>query len=255
MNLESCEVLIEEYVNWLREQITVAEVGEVCEITTPFLDRHNDYLQIYVIKEGDHYILTDDGYILSDLRMSGVDLNTERRQRTLLTMLRGFGVENAGGRLQVRATRKDLAQKKHALLQAMLAVNDLFLVAQSRVVSFFVEDVEKFLRLHKVRVVPNVSVIGRSGYVHHFDFAIPASDEAPERFLQAINTPSRDNILSYIFAWTDTKDARDPQAQALAFLNDENKSVPQDSIDALKAYNIRPLLWSKREESIEVLAA
>ena len=124
-----CNTLIDEYLRWLREQITVSKLDGACEITTPFLDRHNDYLQIYVVPDGEQYILTDDGYILSDLRMSGVDLNTEKRQRVLKTMLRGFGVEDVDGRLQVKASTKNLAQKKHALLQAMLAVNDLFLVA------------------------------------------------------------------------------------------------------------------------------
>jgi len=250
-----CNALIDEYLKWLRSQITVSELDGACEITTPFLDRHNDYLQIYVLQDGDEYILTDDGYILSDLRMSGVDLNTEKRQRVLTTMLHGFGVENVNGRLQVKASSKSLAQKKHALLQAMLAVNDLFLVAQSRVASFFVEDVEQFLRLHKVRFIPNVSFIGRSGYTHRFDFAIPSSEHAPDRFVRAINSPTRDSILSCIFAWTDTREARTSNAQSIAFLNDENKRVSQDSIDALSSYDILPVLWSRREESIEILAA
>jgi len=250
-----CNALIEEYLAWLRKQITVSELDNACEITTPFLDRHNDYLQIYVIQDGDQYILSDDGYILADLKMSGVDLNTEKRQRVLKTMLRGFGVDNIDGCLRIKATRKNLAQRKHALLQAMLAVNDLFLVAQSRVASFFVEDVEQFLRLHKIRFIPNVSFVGRSGYAHHFDFAIPSSEEAPDRFIKAINSPTRDSILSYIFAWTDTRDARISEAQAVAFLNDESKRVSQDSLDALKSYDIFPALWSQREESVKLLAA
>lgn len=250
-----CNTLIDEYLRWLREQIAVSELDGACEITTPFLDRHNDYLQIYVIPDGEQYILTDDGYILSDLRMSGVDLNTEKRQRVLRTMLRGFGVEDVDGRLQVKASTKNLAQKKHALLQAMLAVNDLFLVAQSRVASFFVEDVEQFLQLHDIRFITNVSFTGRSGYTHHFDFAIPSSKYAPDRFVKAINSPTRDSILSCIFAWTDTREARRSDAQSIAFLNDENKKVSQDSIDALSSYDILPVLWSRRDESVEILAA
>ena len=52
--------------------ISVAEVrAGVCEITTPFVDRHNDSLQIYLFQENGNYVLTDDGYTLSNLEMSG----------------------------------------------------------------------------------------------------------------------------------------------------------------------------------------
>ncbi|WP_418888699.1 DUF1829 domain-containing protein, partial [Methanothrix soehngenii] len=33
---------------------------------------------------------------------------------------------------------------------------------------------------------------GKSGYDHLFDFVIPKSKKRPERILQAINRPSRD---------------------------------------------------------------
>jgi hypothetical protein len=40
---------------------------------------------------------------------------------------------------------------------------------------------------------------------------------------------------------------------AYAFLNDEGNELNSDHIDALTAYNIRPLRWSKREEGVERL--
>lgn len=110
---EMCNVFVEEYLAWLREQIRVSELNGVCEVTVPFLDRHNDYLQIYITPDGEQYILTDDGYALSDLRMSGIDSNA---------ILRGFGVEIDDGRLQVKTTRKNLAEKSHVLLQSMLSI-------------------------------------------------------------------------------------------------------------------------------------
>ena len=66
-----CKTLVEAYLAWLRDRISVAEIDGVCEITTPFLDRHNDQLQIYVEREGDRLRLTDDGYVIGDLQSSG----------------------------------------------------------------------------------------------------------------------------------------------------------------------------------------
>jgi hypothetical protein len=40
--------MINDYTVWLRKEITTAAFGEYVELTTPYLDRFNDYMQIYV---------------------------------------------------------------------------------------------------------------------------------------------------------------------------------------------------------------
>jgi hypothetical protein len=40
---------------------------------------------------------------------------------------------------------------------------------------------------------------------------------------------------------------------AYAFLNDEENDLNSEHIDALMAYKIHPLRWSKREEGVERL--
>jgi len=69
-----CKKLVESYLGWLRDKIRVADIQGVCEITTPFLDRHNDRLQIYVECRGDRVRLSDDGYIIGDLESCGCAL-------------------------------------------------------------------------------------------------------------------------------------------------------------------------------------
>jgi len=233
----------------------ISEESGVYEITTPFLDRHNDHLQIYLRPENGHFVLTDGGYILADLEMSGVDINTPKRRQILDTILKGFGVRREGDELRVEAHQEDLPRKKHALLQAMLAVNDMFVMGQEQVLSLFLEDVEAYLRAHNVRFVARIKLTGRSGFDHHFDFAIPASDKRPERLLRAINTPSRDNIEVLCFAWSDTREVRTPDAQALALLNDTDRQIGSDALQALKAYQITPVPWSGREKYVEELVA
>ena len=40
---------IENYLNWLKSNMTQTRIdNNMIEITTPFLDRHNDYTQIYL---------------------------------------------------------------------------------------------------------------------------------------------------------------------------------------------------------------
>lgn len=40
--------MIDSYTDWLNKSISFEKIGEYYEITTPYLDRFNDYLQIYV---------------------------------------------------------------------------------------------------------------------------------------------------------------------------------------------------------------
>ena len=42
------DTLLQSYTTWLGEQIKTRTIGEYQEITTPFLDRHNDCIQLYL---------------------------------------------------------------------------------------------------------------------------------------------------------------------------------------------------------------
>jgi len=249
-----CEAIIREYLTWLKTGLSVAKVGDgVCEITTPFLDRHNDHLQIYLFQENGNYVLSDDGYILSNLEMSGVDLSSPKRQRILKTILQGFGVSVVEGALRVEVHRSNLPRRKHNLIQAMLAVNDMFVMAREQVLSLFLEDVEQFLRANEIRFTAMIKLAGHSGFDHTFDFVIPASPKAPERLLRAINRPTHDTATSYIFAWNDTREVRAEDTEAYAILNDEERKPSGDLLHALRAYQIQPVLWSQREQHVDAL--
>lgn len=255
MTPEECHHLRDAYLEWLRRGLSVETVGEGCELTTPFLDRHNDHLQIYAARRNGKILLSDDGYILSDLRVSGLELITPKRRAVIETALRGFGVQLQGNRLVVEASAHNLGQRVHSLVQAMLAVNDMFVLAQPRVLTFFWEDVREFLDEHKVRYSPRVKLAGRTGYDHAIDFLIPHSAAAPERIVQAINAPNKNTIGSYLFVLGDTREARGTGAEAYAFLNNRDREIGGDVIEALEAYEVVPALWSERSRYAERLAA
>lgn len=255
MSVLDCYQLVETYAHWLKEKVKVKKIGDTCELTTPFVDRHNDYLQLYIKATPSGLILTDDGYIIRDLEISGLEFNTERRKNELNTILNGFGVKLHGDCLEVEARPDNFPQKKHNLLQAMLAINDLFVLTPAKVASFFKEDVERFLSLHDIRFTKDINFIGKSGFNHHFDFVIPSSKKEPERILKAINNPTKNNVSAMIFSWDDTRKIRSENSIALAVLNDQDKEITTDTLHALKAYEIEPMVWSKREGYIEKLVA
>lgn len=57
--INEIQSLLDEYTRWLKEKTQVRQVDEWVEITTPYLDRHNDYLQIYARRRNGNYVLTD----------------------------------------------------------------------------------------------------------------------------------------------------------------------------------------------------
>jgi len=73
--------------------------------------------------------------------------------------------------------------------------------------------------------------------------------------VQAINRPTRETGLSFINAWTDTRQTRPPESKAYAMLNDTEQSVSGSVIDALRNYQIRPVPWGERAQIVPELAA
>jgi Domain of unknown function DUF1828/Domain of unknown function DUF1829 len=255
VNRTECQKLIDDYVGWLRRGLAFVEIGEACELTTPFLDRHNDHLQVYATRRNGTIVLSDDGYVLSDLRTSGLEVDTPKRKMVLDSVLKGLGVRTENGHLLVEASAGNLGQRLHSLVQAMLAVNDMFVMAQPRVASFFFEDVRNFLDTHEVRYTPRVKLAGKSGYDHGVDFLIPKSRKRPERILQAIGAPKKENISAYLWTLSDTRLARTEEAapEAYAFLNDQEQPVGGDVIEALHNYDVIPAIWSQRSTYVEAL--
>lgn len=247
--IEQITSLVDRYAAWIRDRTSLRKInGDWVEITTPYLDRNNDCLQIYAKKQDDGFLLTDDGEIIEDLVLSGCSLESPKRQKLLSVALAGFGVKNDDGRLEVTATRDNFSQRKHSLVQAMLAVNDLFCLSGSHVASLFYEDVTSWLDLNDIRYSPNVAFAGKGGLIHHYDFLIPRSKSQPERLIKAISRPNRDAAVNLAFSWMDTRETRPDNSQALAFLNDQDRKIPGEVNDTLRSYNVEPVVWSDREK-------
>lgn len=255
ISVDEMNGLIDGYFTWLKDKTATKKIGqEWFEITTPHLDRHNDCIQFYVRQEGRGYLLTDDGYTIQDLICSGCSIDSPKRQEILRTTLAGFGVKLVNEELQIHATRDNFSMKKHNLVQAMLAVNDLFCLSSPYVSSLFHEDVVNWLELSDIRYTPNIKFTGKSGYDHMFDFVVPKSRQQPERLIHTINQPQKKQAEVIIFKWIDTKETRSPDSALYVIINDTvGNTAPV--IEALRSYDLVSVLWSQREEARLALAA
>ena len=254
--IHEMQPLLDGYWKWLKDQTSLRGINEWVEITTPCLDRHNDCIQIYAKRSGQGYLLTDDGYVLEDLEQSGCSIDHPRHRTLIHTTLNGFGVRISGSALEVEASPSTFGVRKHNLLQAMLAVEDISYIARPSDVERppFLDVVTGWLEDSRVRYTPNVSLNGRSGYGHRFEFVIPKSEARPERVVRAFNKPNRTAAMNMAFSWVDTKQARSNESTAYAILNDTERPVAAEVLVAMGNYDVRPVPWSERDAALEALA-
>lgn len=246
--------LIQSYVDWLKQKIEFTEVNGYYEVTTPFVNHINDYIQLYLKRDDTSRIyLTDDGETINNLEMSGLDIHAPARKKELEVILNGFGVCLKGKELTVRATPSTFPMRKHNFIQAILAVDDLFLLAMPRVESFFMEDVANFLQQNEVRFSSNIILPGKSSFQHKFDFLIPASSNAPERIIKAVSNPKKQNIIAHLFAFEDTRLARNNEG--ILILNDLEKEISPEVSQAIEEYGINEFSWRNKDNQIERLVA
>lgn len=259
MNRED-ENLLKGYWDWLRANTSTRREDGLVEIVTPFLDRHNDCLPVYVRREGEGFVLTDLGRTVEDLELSGFPLTGAVRQELFQAALDRFGVRANGKALEVHATPANFGEQKHFLLQAMIAVNDLYNLAyksqssRPSAADTFQGNVGGWLDESRIPYSADVQLAGKSGFSHHFDFVVPHSGNRPERVVEAVSHPSRTSVSSLVFAWLDTKDERPTEVSAFALLNDTNGQLPEHVEDALASYGIRPIPWRKHDALLEELS-
>ena len=253
--IEEVQSLLDGYWRWLRDQTSLRSINDWVEITTPYLDRHNDCIQIYARRRNGKFLLTDDGYILQDLASSGCKIESPRRRALLQTTVAGFGVKKNGDALEVTATPDNFALRKHNFVQAMLAVNDLFYLAPPEIANLFHEDVADWLDRSGVRFTPGAKFSGHSDYDHLFHFVVPKSRKAPERLLRAIDHPDRNAAQMMAFAWHDIRETRPRDVRVYAVLTDSDRTVSDGAISAMRNYDVRPVPWSERDKAREELAA
>lgn len=212
-------------------------------------------MDIYIIIQKNGYILTDDGETIHNLNLAGVSLEKGRRKELLNQILLSFGIQKDDDQaLFTESSLEDLPLRKHMLSQCMLKIDDLFFLSKKNVKSVFVDDVHNFLDINDVRYIERASFTGKSGLPTMYDFSIPKSKNSPERNIKVVNHLTTDSARGIIFGWTDTIDARKNGAKLLTFINDETGSS-NDAVNALRQYNITPILWSHRDNSVNLLVA
>ena len=241
--------MIDEYTAWLKKEITYANFGEYTELTTPYLDRFNDHLQIYAKQNPDGTItLTDDGYIIGNLISSGMVFKKgAKRHKMLIRVAAKFNVNIEGEEIVTIATVHNFPQKKHMMVQAMLAIDDLFIASPESIKDLFLEDIETYFNANGIFYSLDFSLLGKTGTYYTYDFHLQRTKEKPERFCRGFNKLNLSKRDMTLFNWMDTQEKRGDSSELIIIYNDDN-SVSDDVLTGFFNYGIKTVPFSKRQE-------
>lgn len=227
-----------------------------CVIDTPFLDRRNDCLQVAVERRDGKLFLHDDGDTFDELWFDGIDFKSQEHRDHLKVTLNGLGVCCDDRKLFVKVPESKAGEGLHSLIQAMLAVEDMYLLARPHLRwTQFSDEVSEYLESKGVRFSPRVILKGKSGSDHAVDCLVPRSREVPERIVMSIDAPNNRAIDYCSHMFGDIREARGKGLQAIAVLNDTDKKAKDRFIKTLKSNQVVPALWSDKEAIVMQLSA
>lgn len=234
---------IDEYIDFLKKNISYRKLEVGYEITTPFLNPSNDNVQIYVQEMYENEIILSDGGDTAGYLSETATLYPERKN-IIKNTARSYGVSLGDfDELFVKTSQENFAQKKHALIQAILKVYDLSFTSQSKNASGFVDEVAAYFMKNDISYSKNIIKSGRTGYNQKYDFLLNPYKNFPERFCNAIN-PTIGNTFSTIFSWTDIEENRESNSRFYVFINDFEK-CSKEILTAFEQYKIYTILKSE----------
>ena len=254
--------LMDDYYAFLKENTLLKQSAQTdwVEISTPFTGLFNDTVDLYAKPSGNRIILSDDGHTMRNLELSGMEVSrSPKRKEILRQILLNYGVRMEGDELVTEATEKDFPQKKLNMLMAISETSDMYYLSRHTVASVFREDVKNHLDQHEIVYTPHFISKGSTGLEFTFDFQI--AYRKTEIVIKSFNTVNKMNLPQFLFTWDDIKKVRqrqtDKEVIGLAFINDIDRSVNPEYIEALNNRGAKHILWSEKDsdENIEKLRA
>lgn len=243
---------VDNYYNWLREKTFIQKdlTTDWFLINTPFIGAFNDTIEIYAQKNGSQLKLSDNGETISNLEIQGLQIQGSKRRKSLLdSILINYGVKIDNDELIIETNIDKFSQSKHNFLSAIIEINDLYVLSNHNVASIFKEDVRNYLDSQNIIFTPDFISKGSTGLEFNFDFQIAQRDK--EIVIKSFNTINKSNLPTFLFSWDDIKPVREKitkkNVTAIAIINDIDKEVKTEFLEALKSKNANFILWSEKD--------
>lgn len=167
---------------WLRQNLAydcrpvrTVNGDAACEIGTPFSFADGTAIVFYIVDQGTHALLSDNGDTLAHLRSVGLD--PFKREAAIRSMLQPFGIAlESNGEIRALGPKDTTAHIVAAYISGLLAVatQERAWLCVPESVNDLADQVEHYLRLWRPadKLVRHPRLIGISRHEHTFDFML-----------------------------------------------------------------------------------
>jgi hypothetical protein len=250
--------LINEYYTWLKSKTVVIadDTTEWVAVQTPFIGLFNDTIEMYAKKDGNKITLSDNGETFHNLDLVGSAVHKAGERRNIADrILLNYGIQLKNKELVTETSEQDFSQKKHNFLSAIMELNDLYVLSKTNIPSIFKEDVRTYLDEQNIIYTPDFISKGATGLEFMFDFQIASKQS--ELVIKSFNTINKQTLSSFLFSWDDIRPIRERISKksitAIAVINDEEKPIKEEFLQALQSKNANYIIWSERHKKNNIL--
>jgi len=156
---ENCSLLLEEYLNWQRENFILLKENGTCKFVTPFWDLFHDHLEISIEKtiSPDTIKITDNERTVSNLFHFGVKVGIHSGpnssiQKRLDNILEEYSIEKTENEIFVHSKIDEFSNNFHKMISAIFAAYQLVNLAKPlKLEKNFKEQVGDYLGLKKIK--------------------------------------------------------------------------------------------------------
>jgi len=130
------------------EKVRLAAEGlDRYRVFTPFLLDDGDHLSIVLRREGQHWVLSDEGHTYMHLtyELEEKDLQRGTRNKIINNALTAFTVQDREGELILPVTEQCYGDALFTFVQVLLKITDVTFLSREMVRSTFLEDFRRFV--------------------------------------------------------------------------------------------------------------
>jgi len=142
------EIIESDFRRKVGESVQLANEGvNRYRVFTPFLFEDGDHLAVVLKREGDNWILSDEGHTYMHLTydLDEKDLQRGSRQKIISNALSMFSVDDVDGELRLLIPEEQFGDGLFSFVQALLKISDVSYLSRERVKSTFLEDFHNFM--------------------------------------------------------------------------------------------------------------
>lgn len=247
--MDECNSLIRNrLIADLEGDIRIDEDQGDCRVIFPFVRPDGDSIILYVIDEGDHFVITDEGETHGMLLTSGVDIKTEKRKNRVAAAKTRFNLDAAKKEIRLTATENTLGDRLWDAYQAVQWVSFLMYTRHPHSPSYFKDKVAVFLRENNY-VFEEDAVVDAESEDQTVDFAFdqlsqPTYLESIQaRDGSALREKSRDTSWKWIKIERVTPDAR-----FVTIVDDEDGAYKKENMQPLLDDSDAVIPWTERQD-------